>query len=116
VEEEDEDEFDAEKAIEAMAARDAGVATAVAGPSAAADETIVLKAQCKHGLVRVGLRSSDPFRVFIDKFARHAVDKGWLRPGQGVRLQLDGDEVAADDTPETHDLEGDEVIDVLIDS
>ena len=55
------------------------------------------------------------FAELRDKFARHAIEKGWAQQGQQFTLEFDGDTLdVLGQTPADHDMEDGDTIDVMI--
>ncbi|KAG1681041.1 hypothetical protein FOA52_010002 [Chlamydomonas sp. UWO 241] len=91
---------------------------AAAGPSSnggACDAKVTIIVQCKQGSVSIKMRKCDPFSKLQRAFLKAGVDREWFvsadPPPLGFKLKFDGELLAADDTPEGADMEGDEKVD-----
>jgi len=106
---------DDEEEVKAELEREQEVLMRRGAAAANCENTMVLKAQCKHGQVQIRQGADDNFVEFMEKFRKYAIQKGWAQKKSKMILECDGDHVdLAKNSPDDFDLEEGMALDVLI--
>ena len=75
---------------------------------------VVLKLQCSHGTLNLRTRTQTAMRNLFEAYKAQAKQKGWISDIQApnIKFMFEGETLAGNETAESLDLEGDEIIEV----
>ena len=75
---------------------------------------VVLKLQCSHGTLNLRTRTQTAMRNLFEAYKAQAKQRGWISDTQApnVKFMFEGETLAGNETADSLDLEGDEIIEV----
>lgn len=75
---------------------------------------VVLKLQCSLGTLNLRTRTQTAMRNLFEAYKTQAKQKGWISDTQApnIKFMFEGETLAGNETAESLDLEGDEIIEV----